>query len=109
MIERERKRQDAGTAAQTISRLDPGEAAIGGRATNRAAGVTARAAEHEASWYGGAGAARRTAGEPRRVPGVARRRPRQVEARPAEGEFVRRQLAHDDSAGFLELENGEGI
>ena len=47
----------------------------------------------------GARAGRRPARMVLRVPRVARRRERQVEARTADGELVRRELAHHDGAG----------
>ncbi len=40
---------------------------------------------------------------------IARRRPRQVEARPADGELVRRELAHDDGARAAQLLHADGV
>src|SRR5439155_23124458 len=109
MIEREGGRQDAHAADQSVGRLDAGETAKSRRAADRAAGVAAGAAEHEARRNRSAGAARRAAGEARRVPGVARRRPGQVEARATKREFMGRKLAHDDRAGVAQFLDRERV
>ena len=100
MVEREGERQDAGAADPAIARLQPGETAKRGGAADRAAGVAAGAAEHEARGDRRPGAAARPAGEAARVPRVARRRPGQIERRAAEREFMGGELADHDRAGI---------
>ena len=98
MVEAEGGRRHAGAADETVSRLDPGDAAQGGRAADRAAGVGADAAEDQPGRDPGTGTAAAAGGEMIGVPRVARRRPRYVEARPAIGEFVGCQFADQHGA-----------
>src|SRR5262249_11041551 len=109
MIEREGERQDAHAADEPVARLDAGETAKRRGAADRAAGVAAGAAEHEAGRDRRAGAARRAAGEARGVPRVAGGRPGQIEAGAAQREFMRRELPHDDRAGVAQFLDGERV
>ncbi len=103
MIEGEGVREHAMPTDQAVGRLQPDQAAKRSRIADRAAGVAAERAEHEAGGDRGARTAARAAGDMRRVPRVARRRPGQIEGRAAMGEFVGRELAHQHAAGGAQL------
>ena len=93
-----RQRDHAAARHQARRRLDAGDAAIGRRQPDRAAGVGPQRAQRQTGRHRRPRARAGSAGVPPRVPGIARRRPGQVERRPADGELVRRQLAQHHRA-----------
>ena len=109
MVQGEGQRKDAAARHQSIGRLQPDDAAAARGIAHAAAGVGAQRHREQAGRHARARARRRAAGMMVGVPGIARRRPRQVEARPADGELVRRELAHDDGAGAAQLLHADGV
>ena len=109
MIERVAEREDPAPADPSIGRLQPDDAAIGGRAADRAAGVRAHRRGTEAGGDRHRRAARRARRIVRGIPRVARRRERQGEIRAADREFVGLLLAEQDRAGVAQPHPGLGI
>ena len=109
MVEREGERKDAAARHQAVGRLEPDDAAGARRIAHAAAGVAAQRHREQAGGNARTRARRRAAGMMIGVPRVARRRPGQIEARAADGEFVRRELAHDDGAGAAQPRHAHRI
>ena len=93
-----RQRDHAAARHQARRRLDAGDAAIGRRQPDRAAGVGPQRPQRQPGRHRRPRAGAGPAGVAPRVPGIARRRPGQVERRPADGELVGRQLAQHHRA-----------
>jgi hypothetical protein len=100
VVEGEGERQDTVAAHQAVGRLYPRDAAEGGGAADRAAGIGAGRAKDQAAGERSAAAAGRTAGEVVGVPGIACRRPWKIEGRSAHGELMRGELAEEHRPGL---------
>src|SRR5213079_1904924 len=83
--------------------LHAADAAEGGRAANRAAGVGPEAAEDHAAADGRAGTGAGAAGEARQVPRVLRDAETGVRVGPADRVLVQAELPEDDRAGRAQL------
>ena len=99
-IQAGRQRDHAAARHQPWRRLQPGNAAVGGRQTDRATGVGTERPQHQPRRHRRAGPGTRTAGVAPDIPGIAGGRPGQVERRAANGKFMRGQLAQHHRAGF---------
>jgi len=109
VIERPRERDHAGPAHPPVGRLEPGDAAEGGRTPDGSAGVGAERAHRQAGGQGRAGAAARAARDVIEVPRVARGRKPVARKLDAEGELVGDQLAEHDHAGPLQARHAGAV
>ena len=109
MIHGEGQREDTAPADPAIGRLHADGAAIGRRATDRAAGVGAERHPGHAGSDGRAGAGGGAAGHVVGVPGVAGRRKQGFLAGAAGGEFDGRAFAEQHGAAIQDLLHRMGI
>ena len=96
IIQRKRQRKHTAPRHQTISRLQPDNAAGTRRIADRAARIRTQRRREQPRRHARTGPRRRPARMMREVPRIARRRERQVMTRPTNRKLMRGQLAQDD-------------
>ncbi len=109
MVERVGQWEDAAPADPAVGRLEPDDAAIGGGAADRTAGVRPHRAGAQAGGDRRGRAARRAGRIVRGVPRIARRLEGEREIRPADREFMRLLLAEQNRTGPAQPRPGLGI
>src|SRR6516162_2440940 len=102
MVERVGERKDAAPAGPAIGRLEPNDAAIGGRSADGAAGVGSHGCGAKAGGDGDRRPARRSRWIVRRIPRIACRREGQAEIGAANREFVGLVLTEQNGTGIAQ-------